>query len=403
LQRKLNERAVVQRKPNRTGLPDQLKHGVEALSGMSLDAVRVHRNSAEPARVQALATAKGSEIHLGPGQERHLAHEAWHTVQQMQGRVRPTMQLKTGVMVNDDAGLEREADAMGARALQVGASGSTALQAVTATGTGGSRAEAQDSSATRVVQSVGAEVQGQPVVQRFTYRGVGNESQVTVAANGARLDLTGAIHPAGGGEAQPVSGGVSLTQVQVPEDKLREEGNPQTMVRCLRVFGLQANPQGQRLGPLLTYEHGLHAQALGCAYVVAQDVSGAGGPFYLPLGFQDFLGGPKWRTLTEQRNGLQAMLARADLPPSPDGTDPMLLVGNELVAVMNLLSQAAMFIPTGELIANSQAAFAARWVQAAPAAAPVASSSEGSSSSGVASTFGAASAATPSDEKKSSK
>lgn len=102
--------------PNRTGLPDHLKSGIEALSGLSMDHVKVHYNSAQPAQLQALAYAQGSHIHLAPGQERHLPHEAWHVVQQAQGRVQPTMQLKSGVPVNDDAGLEREADVMGARA-----------------------------------------------------------------------------------------------------------------------------------------------------------------------------------------------------------------------------------------------------------------------------------------------
>jgi uncharacterized protein DUF4157 len=101
---------------NRTGLPDRLKAGVEALSGVSMDGVKVHYNSARPAQLNALAYAQGSEIHLGPGQERHLPHEAWHLVQQAEGRVRPTMQMKDGVPVNDDNGLEREADAMGAKA-----------------------------------------------------------------------------------------------------------------------------------------------------------------------------------------------------------------------------------------------------------------------------------------------
>lgn len=102
---------------NRTGLPDQLKAGVEAMSGMSLDGVRVHYNSPEPAQLQAHAFARGNDIHLGPGQERHLPHEAWHVVQQAQGRVRPTVQLQGGTLVNDDASLEREATIMGARAL----------------------------------------------------------------------------------------------------------------------------------------------------------------------------------------------------------------------------------------------------------------------------------------------
>ena len=101
--------------PNRTGLPDQLKSGIENLSGQSFDNVKVHYNSQKPAQLNALAYAQGSDIHIAPGQEKHLPHEAWHVVQQQQGRVKPTTQAK-GVAVNDEPGLEREADVMGARA-----------------------------------------------------------------------------------------------------------------------------------------------------------------------------------------------------------------------------------------------------------------------------------------------
>lgn len=107
-------------KPNNTGLPDNLKSGIESLSGMSMDSVRVHYNSSQPAQLNALACAQGADIHVAPGQERHLPHEAWHVVQQAQGRVKPTTQMKGSVPVNDDAGLEREADVMGARAASVG-------------------------------------------------------------------------------------------------------------------------------------------------------------------------------------------------------------------------------------------------------------------------------------------
>ena len=102
---------------NRTGLPERLKSGLEQLSGMDLSGVRVHRNSRAPERVQALAYTQGRDIHVAPGQDRHLAHEGWHAVQQMEGRVRPTTSAN-GVAINDDPGLEREADAMGAKALQ---------------------------------------------------------------------------------------------------------------------------------------------------------------------------------------------------------------------------------------------------------------------------------------------
>jgi hypothetical protein len=110
--------AMMAAKPNNTGMPNQLKAGIENLSGMSMDHVRVHYNSDKPAQLQAHAYAQGSDIHIAPGQEKHLPHEAWHVVQQAQGRVKPTMQMKDAVPVNDDAGLEHEADVMGAKALQ---------------------------------------------------------------------------------------------------------------------------------------------------------------------------------------------------------------------------------------------------------------------------------------------
>ena len=122
--------APVQRKKNNTGLPDDLKTGMESLSGMSLDDVKVHRNSDRPAQLQAHAYAQGTDIHLAAGQEKHLPHEAWHVVQQKQGRVKPTMQMKGKVNVNDDAGLENEADLMGAKALQMQSVDSPAVGSV---------------------------------------------------------------------------------------------------------------------------------------------------------------------------------------------------------------------------------------------------------------------------------
>lgn len=98
--------------PNNTGLPEYLKTGVERLSGLSLDGVKVHYNSAGPAKLSAYAYAQGEDIHLAPGRECHLPHEAWHVVQQMQGRVSPTMEWG-GVNINDSSALEREADIMG--------------------------------------------------------------------------------------------------------------------------------------------------------------------------------------------------------------------------------------------------------------------------------------------------
>jgi hypothetical protein len=103
---------------NSTGLPDHLKAGVEQLSGLSMDDVRVHRNSPEPAQFQAHAYARGNDIHLASGEEQHLPHEAWHVVQQKQGRVQPTDIQMHGAPVNDDPALEQEADRMGAMAVR---------------------------------------------------------------------------------------------------------------------------------------------------------------------------------------------------------------------------------------------------------------------------------------------
>ncbi len=108
----------VQKKPNHTGLPDRLKAGIETLSGMSMDDLKVHDHSPKPAQLHALAYTQGCDIHIGPGQGKHLAHEAWHVVQQKQGRVKPTVQTQ-GVSINDSRALEREADVMGAKALQM--------------------------------------------------------------------------------------------------------------------------------------------------------------------------------------------------------------------------------------------------------------------------------------------
>lgn len=102
----------IQKKKNNTGLPDNLKSGIENLSGYSMDDVKVHYNSEKPAQLQAHAYAQGTDIHIASGQEKHLPHEAWHVVQQKQERVKPTTQFN-GAAINDNVGLEKEADVMG--------------------------------------------------------------------------------------------------------------------------------------------------------------------------------------------------------------------------------------------------------------------------------------------------
>jgi hypothetical protein len=100
-------------------LPDNLKNGFEALSGISMDGVKVHTNSDKPAQLNALAYVNGTDVHLAANEEAHLLHEAWHVVQQKQGRVKPTTQLNSDITVNVDPGLEKEADEMGSKAAGV--------------------------------------------------------------------------------------------------------------------------------------------------------------------------------------------------------------------------------------------------------------------------------------------
>jgi len=109
----------VQEKTNDTGLPNNLKSGVENLSGYSMDNVEVHYNSDQPAQIQAHAYAQGTEIHVAPGQEKHLPHESWKVVQQRQGRTKPAKQTKENIPINDDSGLEKEADEMGSKAVHL--------------------------------------------------------------------------------------------------------------------------------------------------------------------------------------------------------------------------------------------------------------------------------------------
>lgn len=104
------KRATRQSKPA-AGVPAQLQKRLEEASGVPLGDVHVHYASQRPAALGALAYARGSQIHLGPGQERLLAHELAHVIQQKQGFVRPTRQLR-GVALNDSPALELAADRM---------------------------------------------------------------------------------------------------------------------------------------------------------------------------------------------------------------------------------------------------------------------------------------------------
>lgn len=97
------------------GLPAQLKNGIEKSSGYSMDDVSVHFSSSLPAQFKAEAMTQGNQIHIAPGKEQHLAHEAWHVVQQKQDRVKAGSE-ESGRMLNTSHALEKEADEKGSAA-----------------------------------------------------------------------------------------------------------------------------------------------------------------------------------------------------------------------------------------------------------------------------------------------
>ncbi|HHG85400.1 MAG TPA: DUF4157 domain-containing protein [Bacteroidetes bacterium] len=100
------------------GMPSGLVGGFQASTGHDLSNVNVHFNSNKPSEVGAHAYAQGNDIHLASGQEKHLPHEAAHIVQQREGRVKANTEV-AGMPVNDNKGLESEADSMGAKASQM--------------------------------------------------------------------------------------------------------------------------------------------------------------------------------------------------------------------------------------------------------------------------------------------
>ena len=104
---------------NRTGMPDKVKTKMERAFNADFSDVRIYEGD-QATSVGALAYTQGTDIHFAPGKYRPeteegqklLGHELTHVIQQKEGRVKPTTKVN-GVSVNDDPGLEQEADRMG--------------------------------------------------------------------------------------------------------------------------------------------------------------------------------------------------------------------------------------------------------------------------------------------------
>lgn len=104
-------------------MPVSVQAKMETSFGEDFSDVSIHKNSVQSKDLNALAYTQGNNIHFAPGQynpesqkgQELLGHELTHVVQQREGRVQPTVQKK-GIGINDDEGLEKEADEMGEKA-----------------------------------------------------------------------------------------------------------------------------------------------------------------------------------------------------------------------------------------------------------------------------------------------
>jgi hypothetical protein len=114
----------LQMKADPNKMPENVQSKMESAFNADFSDVRVHEGS-QASDVGALAYAQGSDIHFAPGQydpgsksgQQLLGHELTHVVQQRQGVVKPTTEVN-GIAVNDDPGLEKEADQMGNKAAE---------------------------------------------------------------------------------------------------------------------------------------------------------------------------------------------------------------------------------------------------------------------------------------------
>ncbi|MCB9234973.1 MAG: DUF4157 domain-containing protein [Bacteroidia bacterium] len=114
----------VQRKESsENGLPENVQGKMENSLGSDFSNVNIHENSNSASDMGALAYTQGNDVHFAPGQfkpdtrsgQELIGHELTHVVQQREGNIKPTTEVN-GQGVNNDKGLEAEADSMGAKA-----------------------------------------------------------------------------------------------------------------------------------------------------------------------------------------------------------------------------------------------------------------------------------------------
>ncbi len=105
-------------------LPSKLQSNMETSLGQDFSNVGIHTNSQKAVQMKAKAFTQSEQIHFAPGEfnpgstsgQNLIGHEFTHIAQQRAGVVKPTKALKKGEMINDDRGLESEADNFGRKA-----------------------------------------------------------------------------------------------------------------------------------------------------------------------------------------------------------------------------------------------------------------------------------------------
>lgn len=102
-------------KENNKDLPEDLITGIESLSGISMDDVKVHYNADRPKKIKAETC---TPIHLQEEVKEIHPKEKWHLIQQKQGRVQPIGGKDQKPMINEEENLEKEADTLGAKAFR---------------------------------------------------------------------------------------------------------------------------------------------------------------------------------------------------------------------------------------------------------------------------------------------
>ena len=119
------QRAIQRQEENKTGLPDNVKQGMESFFQTDFSSVRIHPESAKAPEVGALAYTQDTDIHFAPGQfkpdtsagKELIAHELTHAKQRKEKQIDPTISVG-GMPVNDDKSLEGEADEQAKKAVK---------------------------------------------------------------------------------------------------------------------------------------------------------------------------------------------------------------------------------------------------------------------------------------------